>query len=119
RARLDASPHGHKVDIRVGAATETLRALAEAGEQFDLVFIDADKTGYADYLDQVLDGGLLADGGAVLVDNTLLQGEPYAATTPSANGAAIADFNAHVAGDDRLEQVLLPLRDGLTVIRRV
>jgi caffeoyl-CoA O-methyltransferase len=116
RGCLDASPHGHKVDIRVGPAAETLRMLADDGEQFDVVFIDADKPGYAGYLDQVLD--LLADGGAVLVDNTLLQGEPYASTQPSANGGAIAAFNAKVAADDRLEQVLLPLRDGLTVIRR-
>ena len=67
----------------------------------------------------VLDTGLLAPGGVICVDNTLLKGEPYLeAETPSPNGAAIAAFNQAVADDPRVEQVMLPLRDGLTLIRR-
>jgi caffeoyl-CoA O-methyltransferase len=115
---LGASEAGAKVRIEVAPALETLGRLAEAGESFDLVFIDADKAGYAGYLDAVLDSGLLADGGVIAVDNTLLQGQPYLPGEPSANGAAIAAFNRTVAEDPRVEQVLVPLRDGLTLIRR-
>ena len=119
REGFAGSPAGAVIDVRAGSADATLRALGADGEQFDLVFIDADKTGYADYLDLLLDLGLLAPGAVVCVDNTLLQGEPWASSSPTVNGAAIAAFNDRVAADTRLEQVLLPLRDGVTLIRRV
>ncbi|MEJ2884978.1 O-methyltransferase [Actinomycetospora aeridis] len=111
------SPAGGRITVEVGPAAQTLAWLAAAGEQFDLVFVDADKAGYAGYLTTLIDGGLLAPHGLVCVDNTLMQGEPYLGTT-GANGKAIADFNDTVAADPRVEQVLLPLRDGLTLIRR-
>ncbi len=113
-----ASTAGGRVDVRVGPAAATLRALDEAGESFDLVFVDADKAGYAEYLDLLLAGGLLAPHGLVVVDNTLMQGRAYGALDQTANGAAIAAFNDGVAADPRVEQVLVPLRDGLTLIRR-
>ena len=112
------SADGHKIDIRVGPAADTLSALVADGESFDLVFVDADKSGYAGYLDTVLGSGLLAPGGTVCVDNTLMQGEPWLAGERSVNGEAIAAFNRTVADDPRVEQVLLPLRDGLTLVRR-
>ena len=117
---FDASPAGRRIDVRVGAAIETLAALARDGEQFDLVFVDADKGGYAGYLDLLLDTDLLAPGAVVCVDNTLMQGEPWVgeAEARSSNGRAIEDFNARLAEDPRVVQVLLPLRDGLTLIRR-
>ena len=118
-AALADADGGDRVQVVVGAAQATLAALAEEGDSFDLVFIDADKIGYSGYLDQLLDTGLLATGGLICVDNTLLQGEPYAVASPSPNGAAIALFNQRVAEDPRVEQVILPLRDGLTLIRRV
>ncbi len=117
QAGFDESPAGSRIEVRVGPARDALEALAEAGETFDLVFIDADKGGYVDYLGAVLDGGLLARDGLLCADNTLHQGEPWLPQTPSANGMAIACFNATVAGDPRLEQVLLPVRDGLTLVR--
>jgi caffeoyl-CoA O-methyltransferase len=116
---LEASEAGAKVRIEVAPAAATLERLGAAGEAFDLVFIDADKAGYLAYLQAVLDSSLLAPGGVVAVDNTLLQGQPYLPGTPTDNGAAIRDFNAAVAADPRVEQVLIPLRDGLTLIRRV
>ena len=86
---------------------------------FDLVFLDADKTGYTDYLRLLVNGGLLAPHGLLCVDNTLLQGEPYLpAQVRSPQGAAVAAFNQAVAEDPGLEQVVLPLRDGRTLIRR-
>lgn len=114
------SPHGSKISVEVAPALQTLEKLAAAGESFDLVFIDADKKEYVDYFKMLLDKGLLAENGFICVDNTLLQGEPYLpAEKRSPNGEAIAHFNRIVAQDPRVEQVLLPLRDGLTIIRRV
>jgi caffeoyl-CoA O-methyltransferase len=114
---LAASGHADRIAVEVGPAAATLARLAAAGAVFDLVFIDADKTGYLGYLEQILALGLLASGGLICADNTLLQGQPW--TSTSANGAAIAAFNDAVAADPRLEQVLIPLRDGLTLIRRI
>jgi caffeoyl-CoA O-methyltransferase len=113
------SPCGDKITVRVGPALTTLEQLARDDESFDVVFIDADKAGYIAYLDAVLDTGLLAPGGLVCVDNTLMQGQPYTSGEPTANGAAIAAFNAALTDDPRVEQVLIPVRDGLTLIRRV
>ncbi|MGK7947111.1 MAG: O-methyltransferase [Microcystaceae cyanobacterium] len=119
QACFDSSPHGHKIDVKVAPALETLSALAQAGESFDLVFIDADKTEYESYFKIVLEEGLLRPHGIICVDNTLLQGQPYLPESMrSKNGEAIAQFNDMVAQDPRVEQVLLPVRDGLTIIRR-
>lgn len=119
REAFATTPAGGLIEVRVGPAADTLRDLAAAGEQFDLVFVDADKGGYATYLDLLLDGDLLARNAVLCVDNTLLQGEPWLPGEPGTNGQAIAEFNARVAADDRLDQVLLPVRDGVTLIRRV
>lgn len=116
---FDASPVGDRITVYVGPAADTLTALDAENRQFDFVFIDADKSGYLGYLETLLDSTLLAPGAIVAVDNTLLQGEPYLPSAPTANGAAIRDFNRAVADDPRVEQVLLPLRDGLTLIRRI
>jgi caffeoyl-CoA O-methyltransferase len=116
---FDQSPAGAKILVKVAPAQQTLTHLADAGEQFDLVFIDADKGGYVGYLNQLLTTGLLAPGGLICADNTLMQGQPYLAGEATANGQAIAAFNQFVLDDPRIEQVLLPLRDGLTLIRRV
>ncbi len=122
RECFDASPVGHKIVVEVGPALDTLRRLADAadatGLQFDFVFIDADKPGYLDYVEFLLTGTLLSRRAVIAVDNTLLQGQPYADVDPSVNGAAIAGFNAALTYDPRVEQVLIPLRDGLTLIRR-
>ena len=84
---------------------------------FDLVFVDADKAGYRAYVDTLLGTGLLAERGLLCIDNTLMQGEPWTGvTTP--NGTAIAEFNDWLAGDPRVVQVVLPLRDGLTLACR-
>ena len=115
---FQSSPHGAKIEVEVGGALETLDKLAAKGECFDLAFIDADKKEYVEYYKKLLDSNLLAPQGFICVDNTLLQGQPYLAEQ-SANGKAIAEFNQIVADDPRTEQVLLPIRDGLTIIRRV
>ncbi|MFM9161075.1 MAG: O-methyltransferase, partial [Dolichospermum sp.] len=116
---FQTSPHGGKISVKVAPALQTLQELANAGETFDLVFIDADKKEYVDYFNLLLDTELLAENGFICVDNTLLQGQPYLAPAKrTANGEAIAQFNQIVAADPRVEQVILPLRDGLTIIKR-
>lgn len=116
---FERSPHGSKIQVAIGPALDTLIRLTQQGECFDLVFIDADKREYMAYYKQVMDGGLLAPNGIICVDNTLFQGQPYLPPDHrSDNGRAIAQFNQLVADDARVEQVLLPLRDGLTLIRR-
>ena len=119
KARFAQSPAGKLIDVRVGPALDTLQELAVCGEQFDFVFIDADKTGYLSYYKTLLNNELLTARAVVCVDNTLLQGQTYATDDPSPNGKAVAEFNAFVADDPRVEQVLLPIRDGVTLIRRV
>jgi caffeoyl-CoA O-methyltransferase len=67
----------------------------------------------------LLDHSLIAQNGLICIDNTLMQGQPYLDGTMTPNGAAIAAFNQAVVNDARVEQVLLPLRDGLTLIRQI
>ena len=118
QAQFAQSVHGRKIHIEVGDAATTIQRLSDIGQSFHLIFIDADKAGYSAYLDIILDGNLLAPNGVICVDNTLMQGLPYLPGALTGNGLAIAEFNRKVAMDLRLEQVLLPLRDGLTLIRR-
>jgi caffeoyl-CoA O-methyltransferase len=96
-----------RIEYKVGPA---LDSLADLDGPFDLVFIDADKGGYVDYYEAALPK--LADSGLIMADNTLFglgEGE---------NAAAIERFNEHVRDDDRVEQVLLTIREGVTLIRR-
>ncbi|MDT8914747.1 class I SAM-dependent methyltransferase [Amycolatopsis sp. PS_44_ISF1] len=113
-----ASGCGGRIEVRIGPAAATLAELGATGHRFDLVFLDADKAGYLGYLATVLERDLLSAHGVVCVDNTLMQGEPWTGRR-SPNATAIAEFNAAVAADPRVEQVLLPLRDGVTLIHRV
>lgn len=119
RACFSVSPHGRKIVVEVGNASDTLQRLAKESATFDLIFLDADKVGYQEYFRLILDGGLVAPHGVICVDNTLMQGDPYMTGSSSPNGQAIAAFNKMVADDPGVEQVLLPLRDGLTLISLV
>ena len=111
RAFFDRSPHGKKIRILLGPALETIATLAGP---FDLVFLDADKERYPGYYEATLP--LLRQGGLLLGDNALWSGEVVAPTT--ASGKAIAAFNARVASDPRVDNVLLPVRDGIMVARK-
>lgn len=109
---VDAAGLADRIEIRRGPALETIAAL---DGPFDLVFIDADKTGYVDYYEAVLPK--LAPRGLIAADNTLAGGR--AATGEDDDTArAIRAFNDHVATDPRTVQVLLTVRDGITLIRR-
>jgi caffeoyl-CoA O-methyltransferase len=106
----------HKIELRIGPALETLRALPRE-PAFDLAFIDADKPSYRDYYEELLPR--MRVGAAILVDNVLWAG---AVVDPEANDeqtGAIRDFNDFVAGDGRVDCVMLPIADGLTLLRRL
>lgn len=109
---IDAAGMGERIEIRRGPALDSVSGL---DGPFDLVFIDADKAGYVDYYEAVLPK--LADRGLILADNTLAGGR--AATDAGDDTArSIRAFNDHVAADPRTVQVLLTVRDGITLIRR-
>lgn len=115
RRNLALSPLGEKIELVIGDAKEELRQLGERREVFDLVFIDADKKEYCDYLDLVLP--LMRSGGWILADNTLWDGHIIdPAYDKDKQTVALREFNDKVAQDSHLEKVILPLRDGLTII---
>jgi caffeoyl-CoA O-methyltransferase len=103
---FDRSPHGSKITLHVGPALETINRLEGS---FDFVFIDADKDGYVDYYEAVLPR--LAPRGLIVADNTLGAGRVLDERPP------ITRFNEHVAADPRTVQVVLSVRDGMTLIR--
>ncbi|MFO0632427.1 MAG: class I SAM-dependent methyltransferase [Nannocystaceae bacterium] len=108
------SPHGHKIELRLGPALETIAALAAAARRFDLVFIDADKTNYPAYYDAVWE--LLPRGGLIVADNTLWSGRVLAPQDD--DDRAIVRFNARVHADPRVDHVLLSVRDGVMLARK-
>ncbi|XP_013988665.1 uncharacterized protein zgc:113054 [Salmo salar] len=116
---FDRSPHGKKITVKIGSAMDSLKELAAAGEQFDMVFIDADKNNYMNYYKFILDHNLLRLSGVICVDNSLFKAKVYLKDTADVNGLALRDFNQFVKSDLRVEQVIVPLRDGISIIRRV
>lgn len=104
-----------QIRLELRPAVQTLRAMP-IGERFDLAFIDADKTGYVSYWDEVVPR--IRPGGIILVDNTLSHGRVVDPTTTDVNVAGIRAFNDHAAADDRVVLVLLPIGDGLTMARK-
>jgi caffeoyl-CoA O-methyltransferase len=104
---FDRSPHGSRITLHLGPAPDTIAQL-EGG--FDFVFVDAEKEGYIDYYEAVLPR--LTERGLIVADNTLWSGRVLDGEGP------IVAFNDHVAADPRSVQVLLSVRDGMTLIRR-
>ena len=114
---LALSPLGEKVQLVIGDAMEWLAAQS-SDWLYDLVFIDADKREYSAYLDAVLP--LVRPGGWILADNTLWDGHIIEeAYDKDKQTLALRAFNDKVAQDERLDKVILPLRDGLTIIRKL
>jgi len=118
RENVERAGLSGKVEIRVGDARELLAGIAEAGEgPFDVVFIDADKTGYPEYLEWSL--RITRPGSLILGDNTVRGGSILDPRDDSAR--ATNEFNERIAGDPRLSAILLPILrkriDGLTIAR--
>ena len=102
-----------KIDYRIGRASDVLPTL---NETFDLVFIDADKSNYANYFDLVIDK--VRPGGFILADNVFWSGK-ILDDRPDADTRAIISFNRKIHEDKRVENVLLPIRDGIMMIRKL
>ncbi len=114
RPWIENSPVAYKIDFRIGDANIEAPKL---GITFDLAFVDGDKRTYVETYEMVL--RLLRPGGYIIADNTLWDGH---VTDPAYDHdhqtQGIRQFNDHVAADNRVEQVIVPLRDGLTLIRK-
>jgi caffeoyl-CoA O-methyltransferase len=104
-----------RIDLRIAPAVDTLRSLPQE-ETIDLAFIDADKPNYPAYYEELL--ARLKPNGVILVDNVLWSGSVVEADEQDENRTAIRAFNDMVAADDRVDTVMLPLGDGLTLLRK-
>ncbi len=114
RRHIAASPYAGLIEVHQGPALESMGRL---DGPYDLVFIDADKPSYIDYYEAALPK--LAHRGLLIADNTLWGAKVIDPDDTSANTQAIRAFNDHVAGDPRVAQVQLTVRDGMTLVRRV
>ncbi|HEX2138193.1 MAG TPA: class I SAM-dependent methyltransferase [Woeseiaceae bacterium] len=108
---FDASPDGRKIEIRMGPALETIRSL---GEDIDLSFIDADKEHYAEYYEAVLER--TRPGGLLILDNMLWSGKVL--DPQEEVPRVLATLNRRIAEDERVENVLLTVRDGVQLVRK-
>lgn len=110
------SPHGKKIRRHTGSALEVAPRL---GECYDLVFIDGDKREYPAYYKMLLDGGLVHSGSYILADNILWYGKVTADNIKSSDlqTRGIVEFNQMVKDDPRVENVIIPLRDGINLIK--
>jgi caffeoyl-CoA O-methyltransferase len=115
REAWDRAGVADRIDLRIGPAIETLRALPNDGT-IDLAFIDADKGSYAGYYEELITR--LRPDGVILVDNTLWHGAVVDESVTDDDTKAIRAFNDLVAADDRVDTVLLPISDGLTLLRK-
>jgi len=107
------SPHGHKIELRMGDALETVRSLND--EPFDMAFLDADKARYPEYFEQIVPR--LRPGGLLVIDNVLWSGAVLDPQTDDAKG--IAAVNELAQSDERVDNVLLPVRDGVMLVRKL
>ena len=105
------SPHGSKIDVRLGPALDTLDNLQAP---YDVIFIDADKVNYVHYYQKALD--LVAERGVILIDNVLWNGDVLESSTVDQSTSAIRELNQIVHADPRVAAVLVTIRDGVLVI---
>ena len=113
KSYFDRSLHVNQVHLHVGNALDIIPAL---NFKWDIIFIDADKENYINYYELTLPK--LKDGGLVIIDNVLFHGQVLNPVIKGKNAKAIHKFNKHVAADERVEQVVLTVRDGLMLVRK-
>ena len=114
RHYFEQSVYKDKIILHVGDAKKILNVLKE---EWDIVFIDADKTSYLDYYEIILPA--VKQNGLIIADNVLFHGQVLEKNISGKNAKAIHEFNEHVKNDKRVEQVLLTIRDGLLLIRKL
>jgi O-methyltransferase len=105
-----------RIDARIGEADAVLRALAAEGARFDIAFLDVDKARTSEYFEATV--GLLASDGLIMVDNTFWHGWVLDQNRNDQDTAGMRSFNDRIAKDGRFEAVVLPIADGLTMVRR-
>jgi caffeoyl-CoA O-methyltransferase len=113
RIHFDASARGHQIRSHIGDAKNILPTLHK---QWDLVFIDADKTGYIEYINLVLP--MLSDKGVIIADNVLFHGQVFEEKITGKNAIAMHAFNEFILAHKGIEKIMLTVRDGLTLIRK-
>lgn len=114
---VDQSPYKDKIVLHMGNALDILPSLVKQ-ESFDLVYMDANKREYSEYFDIIID--YLPKGAVILADNTLWDGKVALDPMPhDSQTIAIDQFNKKIRQDRRVEEVILPLRDGLSIIRKI
>lgn len=114
-AHMNASEFKNQIDFRLGAALDIIPTLEN---NIDLVFIDADKPNYSNYFDAVIDK--MSPGGFILADNVLWSGKVAQEIKPNDKSTAAIDaFNKKVHDDSRVENVLIPIRDGIMALRKL
>ena len=114
RNYFSESAYADQIVLHVGDAKSLISQLEE---EWDLVFIDADKIGYIEYYELILP--LVKPNGLIIADNVLFHGQVLEKEIKGKNALAIDAFNKHVQADERVEQVLLTVRDGLLIIRKL
>mmetsp|Transcript_109754 Transcript_109754/g.305902 ORF Transcript_109754/g.305902 Transcript_109754/m.305902 type:complete len:303 (-) Transcript_109754:90-998(-) len=126
RKFFEKSSHGHKIELICGDALNVIRDMGVAVDdesRFDLIFIDGNKTQYAQYFQLINDRDLLAPGGLICIDETLWKGSVYSTGQDEVEDERVAEamreLNRAIASDPRLVSVLLPIRNGLTLVRRL
>ena len=107
----------NKINTIVGPALESMDDLRKKGQKFDLVFIDADKESYKNYYNQSLD--LIDNGGLIIIDNVLWHGEVIDEKKQDKLTTGIREFNSYVNSDQRTENLIIPVGDGLSVCRKL
>jgi predicted O-methyltransferase YrrM len=113
RSYFEASAYATQIDYRIGNAAQIIPTLKET---FGLIFIDADKQQYPLYYEQALDK--LNQGGFILIDNVLWSGKVLDAKHQDKDSVLLRELNLKISQDERVEKVLLPIRDGLYLIRK-
>eukprot|EP00775_Hariotina_reticulata_P007124 gene7124-7338_t len=109
----------NRIRLVIGPADESMKQLARQGASFDLIFLDANKDGYNTYYNIIMDQQLLAPGGLLVVDNSLMKGRVYApGPVADASAEAVRAFNEVLVNDPRVEVVVVPFRDGVSLVRR-
>ncbi|XP_050760819.1 uncharacterized protein LOC127021668 [Gymnogyps californianus] len=115
---FDYSSDGKKISMRVGPIADTLEALHAEDEHFDIVFIDADQRNAVNYYSFVMDNHLLRMDAVICVENTLMKGQVYLENISDENVLAVRKINTVINSDPRVEQIILPVQSGLSIIRR-
>ncbi len=112
---FEKSPYGKKIQLKLGPALQSLKAIPDNSEDF--VFIDADKPSYGIYFDEAL--RILRSGGIIFVDNVFWRYKIFKKKITNENARAIAAFNEKVRQESRVEKVMLSVRDGVYLIRKL